>query len=276
MEKTIGAVLKDLNYPQHVKQVSEPDPEIELTGEEAAAALAEARQKKARVMDHQRREDIRRQMEAYYMSEWSIDQYIEFVRSRMVQTQFKVDANNRELVTALTHYFNNHPVFETYQLNNIEQPMDLKKGIFLFGTVGVGKTRIMELFKLNKRQCFQMVSCRKVVSEYVKHGSEVIEPFSKQSYPFIKNIENFWQESMGVCFDDLGTESDNANNYGNKRNVFEQIILDRYDNHLPFDQTHFTSNLSPAMIKERYGERVSSRMRECFNLIEFKGNDRRR
>ncbi len=274
-----------MNYPKQ----SMPDSklEIELSQDEIDAALAEAKEKKAKVIEHKRREDMRNEWENYHRAEWSSSQFHEFVKARMVQAGFQLNENNRELVWALVNYFTSKPAkfndsikpehteFEEHTLNKISVPMDHKKGIFLFGTVGVGKTRLMELFALNKRQCFQMISCRKVASEYVKHGFPVIEPLSNQSYPFVKTIGNFWHESMGVCFDDLGTESD-ANNYGNKRNVFEQIILDRYDNHLPFDQTHITSNLTPEMVKERYGERVSSRMREMFNLIELTGKDLRR
>ncbi len=268
-------------------------PDVELTEEEINIALGHAKIKKASILEHDRREAQRVQMENYYRSDWSFTDFVAFLKSRMASTGFEVDDSNRNVINALCYYFNGRlvnkgtpdnpenirigdPKFEEYQLNTLGIPMDLSKGIFIFGSVGVGKTRIMELFSINKLQCYQVMSCRKVVSEYIKNGAEVILPLSNRSYPFVKAIDNFWQDSMGVCFDDLGTESESANNYGNKLNVFEQIILDRYDNHVPYNQTHFTSNLTPAMIKDRYGDRVNSRMREMFNLIELNGKDRRR
>ena len=61
--------------------------------------------------------------------------------------------------------------------------------------------------------------------------------------------------------------------YGNKVNVIEEIILDRYDlfrkHHLI---THITTNLDVEDIKEKYGERVLSRMYEMFNFIILGGD----
>lgn len=244
------------------------------------------------MIEHKKKAKQKEDVENIYRSDWSSEMFVDYIKHRMKLTGFLVDDNNRNVVNALCHYFNGkkilnelgedtgrrigRKVFEEFTLNTLGQKMDLTKGIFLFGSVGVGKTRVMELFQSNKLQCYQVVSCRKIVSEFIKNGDEVILPLSTQSYHFAKSIDNFWQESMGMCFDDLGTESDSAQNYGNRRNVLEQIILDRYDNHLPFHQTHITSNLTPAMIKDRYGDRVNSRMREMFNLIEISGPDRRR
>lgn len=272
------------NLPLDSKSIEYSD--VELTEEEIADAIGKAKNKKHDLLEFQRREKVRVEMENFYRSDWSFEDFVLFLKDRMKSTGFIVDDSNRNIVNALCYYFNGilnernirvgQLQFEKYKLNDIGIPMDLKKGLYLFGPVGVGKTRIMELFTINKLQCYQLLSCRKVVSEYIKNGTDVILPLSKQSYPFVKSIDNFWHENMGVCFDDLGTESESANNYGNKLNVFEQIILDRYDNHVPFNQTHITSNLTPELIKQRYGERVISRMRENYNLIELGGVDRRR
>ena len=40
--------------------------------------------------------------------------------------------------------------------------------------------------------------------------------------------------------------------------------------------THFTTNLSPEMLKENYGERVVDRIKEMFNIVTFYGKSRRK
>jgi DNA replication protein DnaC len=278
MEKTITQAMQDLPFLPNLKGVSDPITydNVELTDEELKQVVREAKIKKANELEYKRKQELRSNMVLFYSAPWKTEIFADFIKSKMISSGFNLDASNRNYVNALTFYFNRDNRFEDIELNNLGLKMDLNKGLFLFGTVGVGKTKIMELFYKNKRTCYKMISCRKVVSEYIKHGHDVIEPMSHSMVPMVKNIDNFFQDREGICFDDLGTESETANNFGNKRNVFEQILLDRYDNGLPFHETHITSNLSPEMIKERYGERVVSRMREMFNIIELKGNDRRK
>lgn len=270
--------MQDLPFLPNLKGVSDPITydNVELTDEELKQVVREAKIKKANELEYKRKQELRSNMVLFYSAPWKTEIFADFIKSKMISSGFNLDASNRNYVNALTFYFNRDNRFEDIELNNLGLKMDLNKGLFLFGTVGVGKTKIMELFYKNKRTCYKMISCRKVVSEYIKHGHDVIEPMSHSMVPMVKNIDNFFQDREGICFDDLGTESETANNFGNKRNVFEQILLDRYDNGLPFHETHITSNLSPEMIKERYGERVVSRMREMFNIIELKGNDRRK
>ena len=56
----------------------------------------------------------------------------------------------------------------------------------------------------------------------------------------------------------------------------EQILLNRYDNNLPFKFTHITTNKSVDEIEQMYGTRVRSRMKEMFNMIVLDGKDRRK
>jgi hypothetical protein len=82
------------------------------------------------------------------------------------------------------------------------------------------------------------------------------------------------QKRFGHCFDDLGEEAVKTI-YGNKVNVMKEILQNQYER---FGNTtiHLTTNLNGKDIEEQYGSRVKSRMREMFNWIELKGNDRRK
>jgi len=70
---------------------------------------------------------------------------------------------------------------------------------------------------------------------------------------------------MGMCIDDLGTE-DIKNHYGNKKNVIGDLIELKYAKKTTGIYLHGTTNLTAEQLKDFYGSRVTSRMREIFNL----------
>jgi hypothetical protein len=71
------------------------------------------------------------------------------------------------------------------------------------------------------------------------------------------------------CFDDLGAEQ-SLKYYGNECNVMGEVLFTRYDLFISQDMiTNATTNLSAGDIENVYGKRVSSTLREIFNLIAF-------
>lgn len=172
---------------------------------------------------------------------------------------------------ALCYYFTGDAEFETMGEN-----WKLNKGLCLMGNVGTGKTTLMRMFSRNKRQSYQVLSCRKIAGEYAENGHEILHKYSSVVTNYINDYKYFLQKNLGFCFDDLGTES-NKKNYGNTVNVMEEILLNRYDNRqFGWNFTHITTNLTADQIEETYGSRVRSRMREMFNIIELTGGDLRK
>lgn len=78
-----------------------------------------------------------------------------------------------------------------------------------------------------------------------------------------------------LVIDDLGTEPQTYNQYGNIRNPMAELLEERYAV-WPKIRTYITTNLSPSEIEERYGERVASRLEEMCARIRLDGADRRR
>lgn len=147
-----------------------------------------------------------------------------------------------------------------------------RKGLMLFGGVGVGKTAVMELFARNVICCYQVIRCAKIETEYGQkdNGPATISKYSEMK-PNIYKAQYFNQELLGYCFDDLGAE-EVANNYG-KRELMIDILESRYDNKsCKGPKTHLTTNLTLEQIEGRYSSRVLDRMRQMFNLIEFPAN----
>lgn len=96
---------------------------------------------------------------------------------------------------------------------------------------------------------FNIHSARSIMSDYQQNGFSGIEKY------LIPNI---------ICIDDLGAEISEVSHYGNKINVMEHIIEERY---LHDKITHFSSNIDAKGIEAKYGQRVYSRICGSTNLI---------
>jgi DNA replication protein DnaC len=183
-----------------------------------------------------------------------------------------IDEYNEQAIEILCRYFAMDGTFE-----RMGSGFSFKKGFCLYGPVGCGKTTLMQVLARNTYNPYIVVSCRDVANAYANKdiGQQAIAMYSE--IKTVNKREWLGNETVGVCFDDLGTES-NKKNFGNELNVMAEIILNRYDSHLCKQKTHITTNLSADQIKAEYGTRVSSRMREMFNVVVFSNNspDRRK
>ena len=157
----------------------------------------------------------------------------------------------------LCEYFTGSSEFE-------KRGLSLKKGILLWGPIGCGKTFIQSLFSQNQVQSFKIISCRSVGYDFSSKGFDSLQKYSSM----ISIPENlFGQNTLGYCFDDLGTDEERKH-YGDQINPMMEVILNRYDK-IPFTATHITTNLNIDKIEEYYGSRVRNRIREMFNIISF-------
>ncbi|KQC02069.1 hypothetical protein AQF98_00405 [Pedobacter sp. Hv1] len=236
---------------------------IELTHDEIDAALHYAKGQK----------DAKLKMEAYKRKLFEQPKYevldYEALRSMIITNNpgFIIDNNNKEIFELLCQYFSNDPGFE------LDGRYSLKKGILLFGPVGCGKTFLMRLFGVNSFRPYSLISCRSIADQYSKIGSDSLIASSEKQ--LVYKHQYYGHESIGRCYDDLGTE-ELKKNYGNEVNVMQDIIYKVYDNML-IGHFHITTNLNSEEIENNYGTRIRSRMREMFNLLDFDVNapDRR-
>lgn len=78
-----------------------------------------------------------------------------------------------------------------------------------------------------------------------------------------------------AIIDEVGAEKI-GNNFGVKSEVFIDVVDFRYSEFIQKGSfTHFTSNLTPKEIENRYGHRVWSRINEMATIIEVSGQDNR-
>lgn len=269
-----------------------------LTDEESTEAINHAKKEKY----YREEERLERQRETerinFMKGQWTIQDALIYAQWRARRwcgfsrnngedgkPVFKLDDHNASIIHALCYYFLNDPEFENMTIPNADgssSPMKLKlnKGLLISGGVGVGKTKLMQMFAVNKRQVFEVLKARDLAALFVRKGEqggyEMIEQFSTVHKPeLIKHEDNLWQERIGLCIDDVGTEDEKVS-FGNRSNVIAEIIDGRYSNQrLVRCMTHITTNLGINGIKQKYGDRIASRLLEMFNVIELGGNDRR-
>jgi DNA replication protein DnaC len=176
---------------------------------------------------------------------------------------FQIYDESRRIYENGIRYFSGDPKCE----------WNLKKGIYLYGKIGSGKTTFFRIFKaLNDAtktgNTFRKFNMLEIIDGYQKNGSEY---FKSMNYS-----DAMRSVASNILIDDLGQAANNAKYYGNSTNIISELIQRRYltftDN---YKLTHISTNLEPQEIGEN-GEFVSSRMREMFNIILFPGNDKRK
>ena len=154
-------------------------------------------------------------------------------------------------------------------------PGRLKRGIYIAGNTGTGKTWCME-----------------IMQAYIQAiGIKVLWNTDNDPRPLYwrtiraDGLCDVWAESGNVqqyktapmlAIQDLGNEPPETLYMGNRLDVVRYVIEYRGDMHA--EMTFITSNLRMGgeIPKERYGDRVSSRLQEMCNYLVIKGKDRRK
>lgn len=131
-----------------------------------------------------------------------------------------------------------------------------RPSLLLTGTVGNGKTTmlrsILRLIKYHDNR----------LSTYYVKASSLGETMKQDpdTYKKIRSAQLLFIDDMGF----YGSEK--THSYGDILHPIEDIIEYRYDRLMPIMAT---SNLSGGQIKDIYGERIYSRMCECFEILAF-------
>lgn len=194
-----------------------------------------------------------------------------------------IDKHNEIVFELLCRYFGSDKEFISLATAaGIDNP-SLEKGILLCGIFGTGKTWLMELFRANQLQCYQIINAKDIAEDFRifkldPKSKDYEDPLHKYLISKKNAVEDpavFYQTHLGLCIDDLGTE-DVKNNFGNKKNVIGDIIELRYQDKIYGQCFHATTNLTAEQIEQYYGGRVRSRLRQMFNFIELPGEDRRK
>lgn len=242
-------------------------------------AIIWGKRKKESMMRKQEEEVFAQQRRSFLQQKTNYDLVRGLMQIRMnkiFNPSFQLDSNNTFIFELMCNYFGNNEKFiEMAEEYGVKNP-SLEKGIMLAGNFGCGKSWMMKLFAKNQRQCFEIKHAKQIATDYKERGEDFIyENFIAVKKAAFDDPSVFFQERIGMCIDDFGTE-DVKSNYGDKKNVIGDIIEQKYFEKSCGVLLHGSTNLRSDQLKDYYGERVISRMREVFNFIEFKGGDRRK
>lgn len=144
-----------------------------------------------------------------------------------------------------------------------------KPSLCLTGVVGMGKSTLMRATSMSIGQLyFYMLGSERKESVYVE-CAELATIYDNEPYRIEK------MKHCDILFlDDLGTEPAIVSKFGNKKNLFTEILLCRYEEK---KTTIITTNLSRQDIVTTYGncqlmqDRIADRLFETFDFRIFKG-----
>lgn len=192
--------------------------------------------------------------------------------------QFVIDDANRFTYTHFIKWLHCDPSMQCLDpTTGTVIPGRLKRGIYIAGNTGSGKSWCLEImlayctvfgFKVSWQDDdynklsplgWRIVRADAICDYYAEYGN-------------IKTYKNL--PILGI--QDLGQEPQETLYMGNRLDVVRQLIEHRGDH--SNGMTLITSNLkmSGELLKNRYGDRVASRLNEMCNYFEIKGKDRRK
>jgi hypothetical protein len=187
--------------------------------------------------------------------------------------EFTVDEHNKKILRFLLYYFNNNQKAEEVFP---DKGYKVHKNLMICGTVGVGKTLIMQVFaeylKLtNNPNRFENLSVTQMINYY-----KINNHLDKYTYNEAGS-KTFDGDPINICLNDVGLQT--HLHFGTDTQV---LISDFFHarNELWAQQrkcAHITTNLTPTEMKKKFADehgRLTDRFK-TYNVIALDGDSRR-
>lgn len=178
--------------------------------------------------------------------------------------RFDIDTDKRDIVNSIFAW-----IWKRDKWNKCN--LDYRKGLFLYGPVGTGKSTFLK----GVQRYMNTIRARDLEKDYRigfwwKSASELANSYAGNGQEKLLQ----WCDDCNLLIDELGREPRPAKHYGTELNVIQFLLQLRYDKRME-NVTHITSNINPQDVMELYGDYISDRFREMFNIIPWFGNSKR-
>ena len=97
-----------------------------------------------------------------------------------------------------------------------------------------------------------------------------VDQINVNGIEYLLDINYISNKPTTLYIDDVAAKNEMVNHYGTQINAIEHLLSLRYDIYTTYKKlTHISSNKTPIELKNIYGERITDRMREMFNIIKL-------
>ncbi len=193
--------------------------------------------------------------------------FINHAKSYLLQLEHKdfiIDDDNSKVINNLFLYF----------IRSKNCKLELNKGLWIEGSLGIGKSLTMRIFSdfcriVSKITNFTFVS---------KNASQITDIYKENGNldAFTWNKNGFYKKPIPLHIDELGREERPVDYYGTKLNVCQRILEDRYEIWQRFGvPTFITTNLQKDEVISFYESHIQDRVRHMCNVITWKSKNRR-
>jgi DNA replication protein DnaC len=141
-----------------------------------------------------------------------------------------------------------------------------KKGIFIHGSVGVGKTHAM--FALKKQYDTENPYRMAIFWNTGELLQSSRADMDRNGYDKVRAMESLMETEGLIFLDDIGAESPSGW-------VLEQLYTLINSRYMSMKPMILSSNLSIEKIAEVLGDRIASRIVEMCDVVELTGEDKR-
>lgn len=224
--------------------------DVVLSDEEVKEALYEARKKRY----------YKNKNQEYWDKINSItNEWIDFTQSRLydlfLNRLFKI-IGKRPTEESMQYL----KLLASYYIGD-ENEYKQDKGFLFVGGTGTGKTALATAIAKNPLYNYEITTAKNI-SECYEIG------------------EDHWQQwlnpNKAIIIDDMGDEKAAQLEYKKGQiEVIDELLKLRYKDK-SYNNIVITTNMNGDSISERYGDRLRSRMREMFNIVNFGTKDLRR
>lgn len=206
--------------------------------------------------DSSRQYNIERLCEYTIKDESVIKRTFLDIAGRFVGGHYRITEDNRKIINELLMYFTGNG------------NLNLRKGIYIYGDFGTGKSVMMQAIRKTLAKIFPF--------NLNGFGNTSIEQIIEH-YKFENNLHKFGYNDgkpYHLCINEFGKQMSEKIYGTDVNNILESLFMIRYELFQSGKLTHVTSNYSPDQVS--LPPIIKDRMVEMFNFINLGGNSFRK